>query len=80
MPKSQNSSTSENPTVPTFLKELLSARSPSGYEDEARKVVEKRVSSIADHFFTDALGSCHAILENKKGPSLMLRVISTNLD
>ena len=29
-------------TVPAFLKELLDARSPSGFEDEAREVVRNR--------------------------------------
>ena len=57
---------------PLFLSELLSARSPSGYEDEARKVIKKYVAEEADKFQVDALGNCHAILEGKGGPVLML--------
>ena len=59
-------------TVPPFLKELLDARSPSGFEDEAREVVRKRVEKVADSFSVDALGSCHATLGAKGSPTLML--------
>ena len=59
-------------SVPTFLKELLDARSPSGFEDEAREVVRKRVEKVADSFSIDALGSCHATLGTKGSPTLML--------
>ena len=59
-------------TVPAFLKELLDARSPSGFEDEAREVVRKRVEKTADSFSVDALGSCHATLGSKGSPTLML--------
>ena len=58
-------------SVPTFLKELLDARS-SGFEDEAREVVRKRVEKVADSFSIDALGSCHATLGTKGSPTLML--------
>jgi putative aminopeptidase FrvX len=57
---------------PAFLEELLQARSPSGYEDEARDVVRKRVGKIADHFAVDNLGNCHATLSNTGSPTLML--------
>ena len=60
------------PKVPAFLLELLNARSPSGYEEEARAVVEKRVKAAADSFEVDALGSCHATLGAKGSPTLML--------
>ena len=59
-------------TVPAFLKELLDARSPSGFEDEAREVVRKRVEKTADSFSVDALGSCHATLGSKGSPTLLL--------
>ena len=56
MPKNtKTKSPPRNPPVPQFLKELLDARSPSGYEDEAREVVRKRVSQVADSFFVDAM-------------------------
>lgn len=57
---------------PAFLEELLQARSPSGYEDEARDVVRKRVGEIADHFAVDNLGNCHASLGTTGSPTLML--------
>ena len=62
----------KRPSVPPFLKELLDARSPSGFEEEAREVVRKRVEKVADSFFIDALGSCHATLGSKGSPTLML--------
>ena len=65
-------SSPKRPSVPPFLKELLDARSPSGFEEEAREVVRKRVEKVADSFSIDALGSCHAILGSKGSPTLML--------
>ena len=62
----------KRPSVPPFLKELLDARSPSGFEEEAREVVRKRVEKVADSFSIDALGSCHATLGSKGSPTLML--------
>jgi endoglucanase len=62
----------KRPIVPPFLKELLDARSPSGFEEEAREVVRKRVEKVADSFSIDALGSCHATLGSKGSPTLML--------
>ena len=59
-----NSTVSPKAEPPVFLKELLQARSPSGYEEEAREVVRKRVEKVTDEFFVDALGSCHAVLGN----------------
>ena len=80
MAKKSKSSMNQNIKAPEFLKELLLARSPSGYEEEARTVVERNLSSIADDFFVDALGSCHATLEAKGDQVSCLPVISTNLD
>lgn len=65
-------SSPKRPSVPAFLKELLDARSPSGFEEEAREVVRKRVEKVADSFSIDALGSCHATLGSKGSPTLML--------
>ncbi len=73
MPKNTKSkSPPRNPIAPPFLKELLQARSPSGYEEEAREVVRKRMASVADSFTIDALGSCHSTLGLKGSPTLML--------
>ena len=72
MVKKSKSAPKSNPTPPPFLKELLAVRSPSGYEEDAREVVRKRVESYADEFFTDALGSCHAVLGAEGSPTLML--------
>ena len=58
--------------VPSFLVDLLNARSPSGYEDEARVVIEKRVKSTAESFEVDALGNCHAMIGAKGSPTLMM--------
>ena len=57
---------------PPFLKDLLKARSPSGYEEEAREIVRSRMEKIADRFIIDNLGSCHATLGEKGSPTLML--------
>ena len=73
MPKNSKSKpTPRNPAAPVFLKELLQARSPSGFEEEAREVVRKRMETVADSFSIDALGSCHATLGDKGSPTLML--------
>ena len=47
---------SVTPKPPAFLVELLEARSPSGFEDEARAVVAKYVKPKANTFEVDALG------------------------
>ena len=60
------------PTPPAFLEELLKARSPSGYEEEAREVVRARVEKVADKFEVDNLGNCHATLGTRGSPTLML--------
>ncbi|MCC6414950.1 MAG: M42 family peptidase, partial [Opitutaceae bacterium] len=43
--------------VPTFLAELLEARSPSGYETEAQAVFDRHVKPAADRYEHDALGN-----------------------
>ena len=72
MKNSAPSTSVPNHKAPVFLSELLAARSPSGYENEARKVVKKYVEKKADNFQIDALGSCHASIEGGGGPTLML--------
>src|SRR3954468_7215202 len=58
--------------VPTFLAELLHARSPSGYEAEAQAVFDRHVKPAADTYENDALGNRIATLNAKGDPVLML--------
>jgi endoglucanase len=58
--------------VPTFLAELLHARSPSGYEAEAQAVFDRHVKPAADLYARDALGNRLATLNPKGDPVLML--------
>ena len=58
--------------VPTFLAELLHARSPSGYEAEAQAVFDRHVKPSADSYTGDALGNRLATLNPKGDPVLML--------
>ncbi|MFP6899703.1 MAG: M42 family metallopeptidase [Opitutales bacterium] len=58
--------------VPTFLTDLLDARSPSGFEDEARSVVQSHLEPVVDSFAVDALGNCLATLNENGNPTLML--------
>lgn len=56
-----------------FLRELIEAPSPSGYEQPAAKVMRDRVSTSADSVETNVMGSVHATLKGKgAGPSVML--------
>lgn len=57
---------------PVFLTDLLHARSPSGYEQEAQAVFEKHVKPAADAFHGDALGNRIATLNPSGNPTLML--------
>jgi putative aminopeptidase FrvX len=58
--------------VPSFLAELLHARSPSGYESEAQAVFDRYVKPAADLYIPDALGNRIATLNPKGDPVLML--------
>lgn len=58
--------------VPTFLTDLLQARSPSGYETEAQAVFDRYVKPAADTYTMDALGNRLATLNRKGDPVLML--------
>lgn len=58
--------------VPTFLSELLHARSPSGYETQAQAVFDRHVKPAADTYANDALGNRLATLNPKGDPVLML--------
>ncbi|PKQ37473.1 MAG: hydrolase [Actinobacteria bacterium HGW-Actinobacteria-1] len=56
-----------------FLKSLVEAPSPSGYEQPAAKVFRDYVSPIADSVETNVMGSVHAVLKGTAdGPSVML--------
>jgi putative aminopeptidase FrvX len=59
-------------TLPAFLKELLHARSPSGYEREAQAVFDRHVKPAADAFSGDALGNRIATLNPSGSPTLMM--------
>jgi endoglucanase len=48
--------------IPNFLKELVEARSPSGYEFEAQRVIDQHMSSVADGYTKDVLGNRYASL------------------
>jgi endoglucanase len=56
-----------------FLKELVEAPSPSGYEQPAAEVFRTHVQPIADAVSTDVMGSVHAVLKGTAGgPSVMI--------
>lgn len=60
------------PLVPPFLAELLSARSPSGAEQEAQAVFDAHVKPAADRYENDALGNRIATLNPAGDPVLLL--------
>jgi endoglucanase len=55
-----------------FLKALLGAHGPSGYENEVREVWRERLSKAADSIRTDTMGNCIAILNPTGSPCVML--------
>ncbi|NTU89394.1 MAG: M42 family metallopeptidase, partial [Actinobacteria bacterium] len=56
-----------------FLKELVEAPSPSGYEQPAAAVLRNRLKGVADTVDTNVMGSVHAQLTGKgDAPSVML--------
>jgi len=55
-----------------FLKELISAVSPSGFEEEAVNVWSRRTKSFADEVSVDVLGNATAVLNIGGGPKIML--------
>lgn len=63
---------SENYEAPAFLVDLLNARSPSGYENEAQAVVDRYVAESADDYSKDPLGQRIATLNPEGSPSLLL--------
>ena len=59
-------------TADPFLLDLLHASSPSGYEFEAQKVIEKYVSPVADSLKKDALGNRIANINPKGSPHVLM--------
>lgn len=57
--------------VPSFFKDLMKARSPSGYEQEAQCVVDSYMKSAAEVFEKDALGNRIMKLNPDGDPVLM---------
>lgn len=57
---------------PNLLKALLEARSPSGAEYEAQKVLEKTIKPLADEMQKDSMGNRFFTLNKQGSPSLML--------
>ncbi|GAB4280798.1 MAG: M42 family metallopeptidase [Coriobacteriia bacterium] len=56
-----------------FLKMLVEAPSPSGYEQPAASVFREYVSGFADEVATDVLGTVRALVKGSgEGPTLML--------
>ena len=56
-----------------FLKELVEAPSPSGYEQPAARVFREYVAPFADAVETNVMGSVHALVRGTSdGPSVML--------
>jgi endoglucanase len=56
-----------------FLRELVEAPSPSGYEQPAARVFREYAEPLADTVTTDVMGSVHAVLRGSAdGPSVML--------
>ena len=47
----------------TFLKELVEAPSPSGFEQPAAKVFRDYVDDFADEVDTNVMGSVHAVVD-----------------
>jgi len=75
MPKKKTKSrkaTNDSFTPPEFLVDLLTARSPTGYEQEAQAVLEKHVKPVADRFEKDAMGCRYATINDGGDPVLML--------
>jgi endoglucanase len=57
---------------PEFLLDLLSARSPSGYEQQAHAVLDKHLKPAADHYQSDPMGNRIARICPNNEPTLML--------
>lgn len=58
--------------IPAFLKELLEARSPSGYEAEAHAVLDAHLESLADSYRKDAVGNRIARLDGPQNAPVVM--------
>lgn len=58
--------------APEFLTDLLEARSPTGFEQQAQAVIDRYVQPVADEYRKDALGNRIATLNPEGDPVLML--------
>jgi endoglucanase len=59
--------------IPEFLRELMIARSPSGYEFEAQKIIDRYMANAVDEYRKDTIGNRFATLKtNDQNPTLML--------
>ncbi|MDR2735349.1 MAG: M20/M25/M40 family metallo-hydrolase [Puniceicoccales bacterium] len=58
--------------IPKFLIDLMAARSPSGYEFEAQKVVDRYMDNKAEVYKKDVMGNRYAYINEGKTPLLML--------
>lgn len=59
-------------TIPPFLNDLLEARSPSGFENEAQAVIDRYLEPVADDYQKDAMGNRMAVAGKDGYPTLML--------
>ncbi|MEM0965429.1 MAG: M20/M25/M40 family metallo-hydrolase [Verrucomicrobiota bacterium] len=57
---------------PSFLRELLDARSPSGYEQEIQAVVDRTMGPISETYRKDTIGNRMASIGDGNDPTLML--------
>ncbi|MDR0590786.1 MAG: M20/M25/M40 family metallo-hydrolase [Puniceicoccales bacterium] len=60
-------------SIPKFLKELMIARSPSGYEFEAQKVIDHYMENAVDTYKKDTIGNRFATVKTDENhPTCML--------
>src|SRR5690606_108520 len=55
-----------------FLQRLLDTISPSGYEDEAARVIKEEAGRFADEVSVDVHGHVHVVVNRGAGPRVML--------
>ena len=59
--------------IPNFLRELMIARSPSGHEFEAQKVIDRYMTDVADEYRKDTIGNRFVTIKSGDNrPTLML--------
>ncbi len=55
-----------------FLKQLVEAPSPSGFETPAQRVIKENLAPLADHVKIDVMGNMMVRLDGRGGPRMML--------